>query len=312
VKPGDTVWIRGGDLSVTDPNWGCTVVGLLAGGYDDIDGKIIYRIYNPTVVGTDRRQWLSRDPDGEWRCTDIGTGDPSQTERFRILATQSTAAPTSGATTLNGAHSIGATTISVAKAAGSNQAVSIGHQLTIGGNNYLITVGTTIVAGSNTNVTIASPGLLTNQSNGDPVTLILGNSNIDTLTIQGGKFIWFWDWENWQILKARTTPVYAGAAFSTFNQVTDGIKFINCITRDYAGSNYFIENTSGNHEHYGCISMNVGAQNPNDGGGHDHYLHHNAFWTNAFVYVTGQKVEDTNGNVQEATTGGTSGGSVPA
>lgn len=310
IKPGDVVWLRGGDYDLTDPNLTCSVVGLLAAGYDDIAGKIIYRVYNPTVVGTNPRDWLTRDADGEIRGTDIGTGDPSQTERFRIRATQSTATETSGALSVNGAHSANATTISIAKAAGVDQAVLAGHQIQVGTDRYLITAPTTIVQGTNTTVSVAAPNAA--KSGGEAATLILNHSNIDTLQVTG-KFVWFWDWENWQILKARTTPGYAGAAFSTFNNVTDGIKFINCITRDYAGSNYFIENTSGNHEHYGCISMNVGAQSPNDGGGHDHYLHHNAFWVASFNYLLGQKIEDDNGFIQEVTTdAGSSGATKPA
>jgi hypothetical protein len=305
IKPDDTVWIRGGDYDFTDSGLDCSVVGLLGSGYDCIDGKIIYRAYNPTIAGTNRKDWMTWDPaHGEWRATDIGTGDPSQTERFRIRATEGTAAPTSGALTVNGAHSVNGTTISIAKAAGVDQPVSatsaqgIGHQLVIGTDRYLITASTTIVQGTNTTVSVAAPNAA--KSGGESITLILNTSGVDFLLISGS-FVWLWDWEGIKILKARTTPAYGGAMFSTFGKVNDGVKFINTTTRDVLGTPFFVEGSSGGIEAYGCTTYNTGGNGVNDGEGHDFYLHHEALWGASIVYEMARKIEDTNGYIQEVT-----------
>jgi hypothetical protein len=310
IKPGDTVWERGGDYDFTDPILSVSgLVGLIGGGVDDIDGKIIFRVYNPTVVGTDRRQWLTVGPDGVVRATAIGTGDPSQTERMHLRATQSTAAPSAGAVTVNGSHSVNATTISLLKVTNS-QALLAGHQLTIGTDRYLVTAPVTLVAGTPTTVSVAAPNAA--KSGGEAVTLILNHSNIDTIQLANGtKFIWFWDWESGQILKARTTPGYAGACWSLFNARTDGVKFINNLIHDYGGSNHFVEDNTGDIEGYGNITMRTGANGTNDGGGHDWYLHHNALWTPSFAYVLGTIIEDQFGFSHEVTTAGTSGATQP-
>src|SRR5690349_4287573 len=83
IQPGDTVWLRGGNYDITDPNLTCSVVGTVSTGVDDIAGKIVYRAYNPTVAGTNRAGWFSGG-----KATAVCTGDPSQTERFHLRATQ--------------------------------------------------------------------------------------------------------------------------------------------------------------------------------------------------------------------------------
>ncbi len=77
----------------------------------------------------------------------------------------------SGTTTVNGSHSEGATTISVAAASNDSTFVT-GNFMKIGDHKYMMVMGSnvTISSGTNEDITIAEPGLVEDVSGGDSVT----------------------------------------------------------------------------------------------------------------------------------------------
>ncbi len=261
IQPGDTVWLRGGTYNRTDATFQPSRPGVVGSGVDNPDGKVIYRNYNPTVS----------------LVTD--TGDPSQQERVIIQETNTTAAATSGATTVNGINGNGSATLSIAKGAGVNQAVSAGHQLTIAtgpaAGRYVITAANTIVQNTNTTVAVA-PNLRGATAGGEAISLQLGNSAIDLWqTNTGNNFIWLWGLELAGVLAQRTFETSGPTGWSTFNQTTDGLKLIHCEIHDLSGG-CFLERTSGRMEVYGNLFYNQGyADTAGDGGGHHIYIHHN-------------------------------------
>src|SRR5258708_9794161 len=84
VQPGDTMWVRAGTYNRTDSS------------------------LQPTLVGTAQAPIIVRNYKGD---------DPLNQERAIIQQTNSSAAATGGATTVNGVNGSGSTTVSVAKAA---------------------------------------------------------------------------------------------------------------------------------------------------------------------------------------------------
>jgi len=275
IVAGDTVWMRAGNYSFTDTQISFSVSGAIGAGEDDIGSKVVFRAYNPTVVGTARGQWLSGG-----KGTAVGTGDPTQQERVTIVETNTSAATSAGAITVNGVNGNGSTTVSVNKATNA-QAVGVGHILTIASGPaagvYRITAATTIATPGPTSVSI-TPGLRGATAGGEVVTLILNPSNVDMTGISGS-YLWFWGIEAKQIVSLRSAPGYAGAGFSSFNNgvgVGVGQKFINCVTQNFCGSAYFIERTCERTEIYGAISYNSGGDGTGDGGGHDFYIHHDS------------------------------------
>lgn len=82
-----------------------------------------------------------------------------ETAEDQLVPTATLPAVGTGAMTVNGAHAVGVTTLSIAKAAGQNMSATEGNVFTIAGDTqtYIITAAVTITQGTNTNVTISPP-----------------------------------------------------------------------------------------------------------------------------------------------------------
>ena len=245
VQPGDTIWVRGGTYNKTDTNWSGTLVGTAL---------------NPILI----RNYL---------------GDhPALQERAIIQETNTSAAATSGATTVNGVNGSGSSTLSIAKAAGVNQPLAKGAQITIASGPavgvYVCNSATTLTAGGNTSVSIL-PNLRGATAGGEAITLTLIPSGVDNLNFNGLQFVRFWGVEFNVVLATRTLEGGSSNNFECFNSNVDGIKLIHAILHDGAG-NCFVDYQSNDFEQYGCISYNAGDADPNvgDGGGHHLYGHH--------------------------------------
>lgn len=272
IQPGDVVWWLGPLAALTDTQTNFTVSGALGTGVDNIDQKIIFRAYNPTVVGVPTSKWIVNG-----KSTADGTGDPTKADLAGIQITNTSAASTATGLTVNGVNGNGSTTVSVSASGGSGQAVAVGHGLTIASGPaagwYMINGATTVANPGPTTVTI-TPGLRGATAGGEGVTLTLGPSGVDCTSVQGS-YLWFWNLNIWQILSLRSANTYAGAGFSNFGQANVGLKFIYNDIHDVAGSPFFIERTCGRTELYGNRTQNTGGTGTGDGGGHDYYQHHN-------------------------------------
>lgn len=256
VMPGDTVWLRGGsyDFNQTNCNWGRS--GLLGTGADNRDNKVVYRGYRSDV------------------------NDPTTLERVRIRAITITTAPTSGATTC-AATGAGSATLNVAKAAGVNQVVIAGHQITVasgpGAGVYVITSGTTIVQGATTAVAV-TPNVRGTVAGGEVVTLNLTPLYADLCVMQSAgavpaSFIWLQELELEAVMTLRTVQIGGPALWSHFAITNDGNKLLDCICHDTTGAQNFIDANNGDIEMYGNLYYNVGYALA-DGGGHHQYIHH--------------------------------------
>jgi hypothetical protein len=244
IHPGDLIWVRGGVYNNIDTNWGMTLVGTA-------QAPITFRNY-------------------------LGT-DPINQERAIIRETNTSAAATAGATSVNGVNGSGSPTVSVHKNAGVNQGVSIGHQLTIASGPaagvYVVTAGTTIVQNANTSVSI-KPNLRGATAGGEAITLTLTPTSIDSVKFDGGQYVRFWGLELDVALAIRS--ISGGAiCFSHFGSNNSGIKLIHCLLHDGQG-NVFIDYQSNDMEVYGCLLYNAGNADVGngDGGAHQLYIHH--------------------------------------
>jgi len=250
IQPGDNVWLRGGTYpkAVSGVAWDCQLIGAVGSGADNRDSKIVIRNYLGDTL--------------------------TNGERVIFEMTVNSAAPTAGATTVNGVNGAGSPTVSIAKGAGVNQAVIVGHQLVIASGPaagvYVITAPATIIQGGNTSVSI-TPNLRGATAGGEVVTLKLTPVGVDGVQLTGAKFTWFWGIEFKAIFPLRTLQG-GGQMWSSFNQITDGNKLIECLVHDSSGG-CFVGEQSGRTELYGNILYNQGVAE-GDGGGHHMYVHH--------------------------------------
>jgi len=90
-------------------------------------------------------------------------------ESAQIKTQDNSSEDDTGTTTVNGAHSVGDTTISIA-AATNGVTIVAGNYITIGDHNYMVVTGATITGGSNGNVVIAESGLMEALAGGESVT----------------------------------------------------------------------------------------------------------------------------------------------
>lgn len=250
IQPGDGVWLRGGTYASTDTKKQFTLSGTAL-------ADIVFRAYNPSALN----------------IRDINA-DPTQMERVIFQHTQTSAAPTSGATTA-AATAGGASSLNVAKAAGVNQAVIIGQQINVASGPaagiYIINANTTIVQNTTTAVPVLPNVRSTGTAGGETITLTLTPSNVDFCEVTGS-FITFWNIEFSGICSLRSINI-GGAMLSTFLITNDGLKVVNCIFHDDIGAGVFLEKSSGEVELYGNLVYNHGGAK-GDGGGHGMYLHH--------------------------------------
>lgn len=262
IHPGDTVWLLDGkygyaDVGNVDNQITWVASGTIGTGKDNIDQKLIVRNYK-------------------------GDTDIMNQARANLQNTNTTAAASVGAVTVNGVNNVGSNILSVNKVTNS-QAVEAGHQLTItsgpAAGVYVITANNTLIVG-NTNVNI-EPRLRGTTAGAESITLALNITGIDNLQVKAS-YVWFWGLELSCVMPYRTWEGGGPTNFSTFatggaspSYTTDGVKLIHCIVHDASGG-VFQDRHSNRWETYGCIFYNHGyaGSNITDGGGHQIYIHH--------------------------------------